>query len=322
MIRLGLAALAFGALLAGPASAQMLGTLQPSAAGPPSNPEYGGGIPIGSNVDPNRVTVRRDTWASRRRDRQRSDEALASAMPQVREEAVRLAASAAPECNVIDASLRATRASGEKLYEVACEAGPGYLIEASTNGPRAQDCVLQWSAGELARERGEDVDPNQNCGLPDNQYPIDVIAAYGRDAGVDCNVDQAVAMAENLYEIGCADRDGWRLEKRAGQWRATSCWEFGLKADSACRFSSASESKAEWPRFVAGTVISDCVPDAVSWMGDNPGRGSFYEIRCRSGEGLLVQFREGAAERTFSCAEAPRIFRRPCSLTTQPSGGA
>lgn len=315
MLKLGLIAVACGMLSALPAQAQTLGTLQPSSAGPSSNPEYGGGIPIGSNVDPNRVTVTRDTWASRRRDRRRSDEAIAAAPPQVRAAAERLVTEAALDCAIVDASLRTTRSDGSKLYEVACQTGPGYLIEDLASGPRAQDCVIQWSAAELSRRDGRPLDESQLCSLASNPDPVDVIAEYGREAGLQCEVDQALATAQDVYEIGCADRDGWRLERRAGQWRATSCWEFSLRSEAGCRFSAEAEARAEWPKLVAGSDASACVPEAVAWMGDNPQRGAFYEIRCQSGEGILVQFKDGATQRTFPCSEAPRIFRKPCSLT-------
>ncbi|HEV2082463.1 MAG TPA: hypothetical protein VGR32_08405 [Brevundimonas sp.] len=298
-----------------PAEAQSLGPLQPSAAGPPSNPEYGGGIPIGSNVDPNRVSVTRDTWASRRRDRRRSDEATAAAPPQVREAAERLVAAAGLDCALVDAALRVTREDGTRLYEVACDGGPGYLIEDLRSGARAQDCVLQWSAAELGRREGQPFDESQLCNLAANPDPVDVIAGYGREAGVQCDVDEALATAENVYEIGCSDRDGWRLERRGSAWKTTSCWEFRLRSDATCRFSGEADARAQWPGLVVGTDVSGCVPDAVAWMGDNAQRGAFYEVRCSTGDGFLVQFKDGATQRTFPCSEAPRIFRKPCSLS-------
>jgi hypothetical protein len=319
VLRLGLFATTCCALFAGSAEAQ---NMWPSAAGPPSNPEYGGGISIGSSVDPARVGVRRETWASRRRDRDRADDAAAASPERAREEATELATITVPACQVTDAALKTRPGDRARIYEVACATGPGYLLQADGVALNAQDCVAQWSAIELEREAGRRTDGVMSCNLPSNRNPMGVIADYGRQAGVSCDMDRALAVAENIYEIGCTDRDGWRLEQRAGQWRATACWEFNLRADATCRYSTVEEGRAQWPLLVAGTDASDCIPEAVAWLGDNPQRGAFYEIGCRSGAGLLVQFKDGRTERTFACSDAQRVFNRPCALSGGVAGGA
>jgi hypothetical protein len=240
-----------------------------------------------------------------------------------------LAAAVAPACQITESTLLGAREDGSKLYEVACASGPGYVIEAAAAGPKSYDCVLQWSYAQQARERDPAADVGQQCVLPGNQNPLGVIAAYGREAGLDCQVDQAVATAVGVYEIGCAGRDGWRLEKADAGWTATTCWQFALVSDTACRYSTPDESRAEWPKLVAGTDAAACQIQDVAWMGDNPARGSFYELKCASGEGIIVRFKDGAGQQTYSCVDAPQVFRKPCSLTTveapaaapQPAGG-
>ncbi|HEV2082464.1 MAG TPA: hypothetical protein VGR32_08410 [Brevundimonas sp.] len=300
-------ALAVGFFAAGAASAQS------------SNPDYGG-----RNVQPGDeqpVDMRRETSASRVRDDRRARQPQAPTAEEVMAAARPLAAAAAPACQVTEAALRGAREDGTKLYEVACASGPGYLLEDMAAGPKANDCVLQWSYGEMARDADPAADVGLQCSLPGNQNPMQVIATYGREAGLDCQVDQARALAVDVYEVGCAGRDGWRLEKVGASWKSSPCWDLQLRSDAVCNFSSEDESRAVWPRLVAGSDAAACVPVDVAWMGDNADRGSFYEIKCQSGEGIIVRFKDDAAQQTYSCLDAPQIFRKECTLTPAAATG-
>lgn len=272
------------------------------------------------------VQGRRETSASRLRDRERSDVRDAAAGQPTKEmvmaEIAPLAATAAPSCQPTDGALLGAREDGVRLYEIACATGPGYVIEATAEGPKAHDCVMQWSFGVLAREADPAANTGLQCSLPGNQNPTEVIAGYGRELGLTCEVDQAVATAIDVYEIGCAGRDGWRLEKNASGWQSTECWQFALRTDGVCRYTTPEESAAEWPKLVAGSDVAACQVQDVAWMGDNAERGSFFELKCSSGEGVIVRFKDGAAQQTYSCIDAPQIFRKPCSLTTVESPAA
>lgn len=299
------------------ALAVTIGLLSAGAAAAQSNPDYGG-----RNVQPGDeqpVDMRRETSASRVRDDRRARQPQPPTPEEVMAAARPLAAASAPQCQVTEAALRGAREDGTKLYEVSCASGPGYLIEDMATGPKANDCVLQWSYGEMARESDPAADVGLQCGLPGNANPMQVIAGYGREAGLDCQVDQAQALAVDVYELGCAGRDGWRLEKVDGAWKTSACWDFELRTDSVCKFSSEEETRAVWPQLVAGSDAAACVPADVAWIGDNAERGSFYEIACQSGEGIIVRFKDGAAQQTYSCVDAEQIFRKPCTLTPTPA---
>ena len=285
-----------------------------------SGPDYGG-----RNVQPGDerpVEMRRETSASRVREDRRARQPQPPTPEEVMAAATPLAAASAPACQVTEAALRGAREDGTKLYEIACASGPGYLIEAAAAGPKANDCVLQWSYGEMARENDPSADVGLQCELPGNQNPMEVIVGYGREAGVECQVDRAQAVAIDVYELGCASRDGWRIEKTNGAWKATPCWDFVLRTDAVCKFSTEEEIRATWPQLVAGSDAAACVPANVAWIGDNAERGSFYEIACQTGEGIIVRFKDGAAQQTYSCVDAPQIFRKPCTLTATEAAPA
>lgn len=304
-----------GALMATPAVAQVDSGLPAMPGGRTNQP--------GDDLV---VQGRRETSASRLRDSERREMREATQAAPTKEmimaEVTPLATAAAPSCQPTDGALLGAREDGVRLYEVACATGPGYLIEAAADGPKAHDCVQQWSFGVRARE----VDPAANvglqCTLPGNQNPTQVIAGYGRDLGLNCEVDQAVATAIDIYEIGCAGRDGWRVEKTASGWESTECWQFALRTQDTCRYTAREESAQEWPKLVAGTDAAACQIQDVAWMGDNPERGSFYELKCASGEGIIVRFKDGAGQQTYSCIDAPQIFNKPCSLTTTAPAAA
>ncbi len=270
-----------------------------------------------TSVMPGRISDGNQRSAQdRRRSDRRQQQAATPTPEQVAAEVTPLVAVAAPNCQMTESALLGAREDGTKLFEVACATGPGYVIEAVAGAPKANDCVLQWSFGEIQREADPAADVGLQCSLPGNQNPVQVIAAYGAEAGLNCQVDKALATAVDTYEIGCAERDGWRLERTSGAWEATPCWELALTSNITCRFSTEDDARAEWPKLVVGTDAAACQIEGVAWMGDNPDRGSFYELKCASGEGVIVRFKDGAGQQTYSCIDAPQIFRKPCSLTT------
>ncbi len=237
------------------------------------------------------------------------------------------ATAAGTGCDVTEAVvLGETIEGGHKIFEVVCDSQPGYIIIAS-DPPRAHGCVAQAGYAASARATDPTAEVGLQCGLPGNLDTVQVIAGYGREAGVECAVDQASATAIDIYEIGCSGRDGWVIEKRDSAWLTTPCWQLSLKTEQTCMYSSREEAAGEWLVLVAGSSVATCVPADVFWMGDNAQRGSFYEIRCVSGEGVIVRFKDGSTQQTYSCNDAEQVFRRPCSLTSAaaptatPAGG-
>ncbi len=225
------------------------------------------------------------------------------------------ATAAGTGCDVKEArTLGRTTEGRHDIFEIACDAGPGFIVIAS-EPPQSYDCLGQAGYAAQARAADPNAEVGLQCELEANQNAVAVVGGYARDAGLDCRVDEALATGVDAYEVGCAGRDGWLLQKRDGAWVSRSCWMTSLKTPGACLYSTREENAAEWPRLVAGSDAAACVPAEVEWMGDGGDRGSFYEIRCASGDGIIVRFKDDAAQQTYSCIDAPQIFRRPCNLT-------
>ncbi len=271
----------------------------------------------GEVVLPGRVGGGRE---DRNRQRQQARQPAPPTAEEIQAAASAVAAVAVPTCQVTESSLIGMRESGAKLYEVACATGPGYILEAVEGAPTAADCVLQSSLAWQLRKDNPEAEVGLQCALPGNQNRVAVITEYARQAGVSCNVDEAIAWNVRVYELGCAGTDGYRLEKsESGDWGATPCWRYALISTGTCQLTTAEETRTEWPKLVANTEIAACNVEDVSWMGDNPQRGAFYELKCSTGEGVIVRFQNGATQQVYSCVDAVQIFSKPCELTAAPA---
>lgn len=295
-----------------------------SSAGPAAAQVPGTGYTVINPGQRDVVEARQADHAAYGREREaRETEGRRSATDRARDRrlAQTAATAAGTGCDVTEASLMGqTLEGGHRIYEVACSAGSGFIIIAS-EPPQAHDCVGQAGYAAVARAADPEAEVGLQCILPANQNTVALIAGYAREAGLNCEVDQAIATAVGRYEIGCAGRDGWLLEKDASGWSSTACWIADLKGAGSCLYSTPEEASVQWLTLVEGTDAAACAPAAVEWMGDSAERGSFYEVRCGSGEGIIVRFKDGAPQQTYSCIDAPQIFRRPCNLT-QVEGSA
>lgn len=309
--------------LAGSAMALVLTTAAPALAqetrteGQSDESSEASGQVTGEVVLPGRIGGGRQ---EREQQRQRGRQPAPPTAEEIQAAASGVAAVAVPTCQVTESSLLGMREGGAKLYEVACATGPGYIIEAVEGAPTAADCVLQSSLAWQLRQENPEADVGLQCALPGNQNRVQVISGYAQEAGVSCNADEAIAWNVRVYELGCAGTDGYRLQKdEGGAWTAMPCWRYALISTGTCQLTTAEESRTEWPKLVANTEIAACNIEDVSWMGDNPQRGAFYELKCSTGEGVIVRFHEGATQQVYSCVDAMQIFSKACELTAVPA---
>lgn len=214
----------------------------------PTAPPFEGSVPRapGTATDEIPLTVTRDNTSGSRLNRQTNEErrqaerrrraargeAIAptvATQAQIVETAQALATGAGVECRVTEAALLGVNAEEAPVYEAACAEGPGQLIIAATP-TQAFNCF------ELAGAPG-----GQQCTLGVNQNSLAVIGGWARDSGVTCRIDQAAAIGRSvegnlIYEVGCADADGYWLERASDGWRLQSCRVITASGET-CRFS-------------------------------------------------------------------------------------
>jgi hypothetical protein len=242
-----------------------------------------------------------------------------------RQAAQALLTAAGVDCQVAEATLLGVTAERHSTYEAVCTGGPGYFVVGSTP-PQTFNCVELAGQAETSRLRDPAADVGQQCTLPANLDPLPLLSTYAREAGIDCTVDQASAVGKNaagdlIYEIGCADRDGYWLEKAAGDWKKTPCWELALR-EAACRYSTNAESLGAWKTILAGTDAAACDVQAARRAGRDAEGLIVYEVKCGAGDGYLARVGEAlTAQRVHPCAEAAHIGGG-CALTAAPAATA
>lgn len=209
-----------------------------------------------------------------------------------------------------------------QVYEAACANAEGYILIASTP-PQAFSCIELAGTAAITRARDPNADVGQQCVMPANQNGLAIIGGWARAAGATCTIDEALAIGKSdannmVYEIGCANADGYWLEKTATGWDLKDCLQIA-SMNGSCRFTTAQEQAQGFQAKLAGTDASDCAVTQVRMMGQNA-NGRFYEAKCAAeGQGYIARVdNAGATQQVYACATAQRIGGG-CTLTPAPA---
>ncbi len=258
------------------------------------------------------------------RSRTRANRRNAARQPaQMTPEAIKAEAEAAlaagsTACTVTDQRMLGMTGENAKLFEVACDSAPGYLVVTSTP-PQIIDCVLvdhtaKQMAAQAAAEPAAEGAPAQSqptCELPGNKDIEGFLKGYATQAGVPCTVDQARVMGQSssgavIYEIGCAGADGYWIEKAASGWTKTECLQV-LAQKGACGFTTPEEQSATVKSWLTGTEAADCDVQQVRLMGQNA-NGRFVELTCAGSTGIIIRHNaEFAVQQVYPCETAQAI---------------
>ena len=298
--------------LIGGAMALRLISAQPALA--QIAPDDRGGVDERANSD--RIVPRRER--DRNRNPQQAAPVAAPTPEENRAAAQAMLTAAGVTCQVSEAALLGVTADQYTTYEAVCAGGPGYLAVASTP-PQTFNCLELAGQAETTRMRDPAADVGQQCTLPVNLDPVPLLTTYARAAGVDCTIDKGAAIGKStagnlIYEIGCADRDGYWLEQAAEGWVATPCWDLALQQDT-CRYSTEAETKGAWGTVLAGTAAAACDVQEARRVGRDAQGLTVYEVKCGAGDGYFARVGTTyTAQRVHTCAEAATIAGG-CTLT-------
>ncbi|MBW8304511.1 MAG: hypothetical protein K0M78_11350, partial [Brevundimonas sp.] len=272
---------------------------------------------VSGNIPGDGARERRDR-RNRDRNQERSNAAPAASPEENKAAAQALLTAAGVSCQVSEATLLGVTAEQQATYEATCIEGPGYLAVSSTP-PLTFNCLELAGQAETTRLRDPEADVGQQCTLPVNLNPVPVLSAYARAAGVDCTVDQGAAIGKStagnlIYEVGCADRDGYWLENAEGAWKATPCWDLALEQET-CRYSTAAETMNAWRTVLAGTDAAACDVQQARRVGRDAQGLTVYEVKCGAGGGYFARVGSTfTAQRVNNCIEAA-TFAGGCTLT-------
>lgn len=315
--------------LLGGAFALALVATQPSLAQVPQDGQGGrdetnraSGTISGESVLPGRIGGGREDQ-DERRERERNRRPARPAAPtaeQVMAGAQAQLTAAGKDCQVNQAVLLGTDPQQQAIYEAACVTGPGYIVVASTP-PLAVDCIELAGTAATARARNPEANVGQQCAIPANDNGLSVIGGWAKEAGVTCTVDQALAVGKSqagntIYEVGCADQDGYWLEKTSSGWDLQDCMQVVASAGT-CNFTTPEEQAAGFKSKLVGTDAASCDIQGLRLMGQNA-NGRFYEAKCAAGDGYIARVNtEGVTQQVYPCATA-QLIGGGCTLTTAP----
>lgn len=225
-----------------------------------------------------------------------------------------LAARAGVTCQISEAILLGRTDDGLDVYEAACGTEPGYMLTASTP-PVVTSCIVANTAAAHALAADPTARAPGACTLPSNLNVDAVMAAYAREAGVTCLVDEGRAIGQvgdrAIYEIGCAGRDGYRITPGETGWDKVSCLVV-VNAGASCAFTTPAEQYATLQALLEGTDGAACVVDGGRYMGASA-NGTYYEAKCSGAEGFIFRVKDGTTE-AFRCADAQGVAGG-CRLT-------
>ena len=279
----------------------------------------------GSLTDTNPTPTTRATPSRlRRQERPRTAAPAAPTPQQVLAAAQEQATLANTNCQVSEAKLLGLTAEHTAVYEVACAAGPGFIIESKTP-PTATDCIILAYSAERRHAADPSSDGGVKCALPANADTQKFVRDYAQQAGVPCTVDQTKVMGQSndgavVYEIGCSDAAGYWIRKEAGAWTKTPCIQV-IAENGTCDFTSTAENAGYVKTLLAGSAAEPCNVVEARLMGRNA-NGVFYEAKCQGADGLIARLNaENAVQQIYPCATAQQIGGG-CTLTPAPAAAA
>lgn len=228
---------------------------------------------------------------------------------------------AGASCDILEGYHPGDTRGRTPIFEVRCARGPGFLITAG-DPPEVFNCLLLDAQEQARHERDPEAPVTNLCLLEGSRDAVAVLTPLAREAGFDCEVDQAlwIGRIENVgdrYEVGCVGRSGAWLETAVNGASVTEiydCLEV-VKLGGACRFSSAEELTATVAALLPETGAPACDPAAGRLVGAAAGGDRYYELACRNGPGFIFRVRSSGYDQHWPCAQATGIIGG-CKLET------
>ena len=222
------------------------------------------------------------------------------------------------DCDPVDAYLLGatefdkpdgTKAKGQ-LYEVACKAGPGFIVTSvsPTEVGQAFTCSL---AAKLAAKTPGSIE----CVLPENKPHYTWLTPVVQPYLPGCQISNARVIgstsAEPLidrYEVGCGAQAGGIIDYAQLGAKAPTEFKSCLVVDgtsSACEFTTKEQMTAVL-KPIAAAADKDCQVNNARFVGVNKENdGMFYEFGCANKPGFIALTKmDNTFERNIPCASA------------------
>lgn len=197
----------------------------------------------------------------------------------------------------------------DKAYEVSCNEGLGYLIINTAPKPKAVDCVSLSAA--------------QPCQLPGNANPKAGMAPLVKQAGVDCDIADALgrgatASGAVYIEVSCKNRLGTVIKVEPGQPPVSSECAQLVGGNLECKLTTVEQIRTAERAVIQGLVTASgktCAIKDTRTVGRLTSGDSAFEVACNDGAGyMLLQKADASLDRALPCANAESIAGG-CKLT-------
>jgi hypothetical protein len=234
-----------------------------------------------------------------------------------------LVAAASLPCKVTDARLigkappdKKTGSPGSSLYEVACDAAPGFLLQTAAAGPpNAFSCILVNYPADPATKT------NTPCILPTNLELKPAVATLLSSAKVNCAPDgiRGIGQTANntLIEVSCPGGVGYVVTASAPldiakPASATNCLAYDAASGNIkCTLATPAVRLAVVDN-LAKTANNGCVVKDRRFVGLFTDGTEGFEVSCEGGKGYIFKVSQGAIKETLDCAKVPG---GTCTLT-------
>jgi hypothetical protein len=217
-----------------------------------------------------------------------------------------------------------TNAQRQKInfYEVSCDEGLGYVLEAGPESAIAFNCLGINADAEAQVAAGKQ--PSLTCRLPNNLDAKQGLVPILTKAGRSCTVANARAMGatptgEIYLEAACNGGTGYVIKTAApGSGAANEvmdCAEF-LGTQSECQLTTKPQIVAAIAQLAVQNGSACATPTDARYMGAGS-TSAYYEIACGTGnQGFVIQTAKagGKVEAVIECSKAQAVGAG-CKLT-------
>jgi hypothetical protein len=223
-------------------------------------------------------------------------------------------------CTPVDAYLVQSGADPKtkvksSIYEVACQEGPGYIIQSAGDGTAAAfDCLAQ--AETAAKNPG-----GLTCRLDANVDPKAGFAKLVTSMGHPCTatgarIMGATAAGDTYYELACSGGKGFVLQTSLGKPAvASDCIQTLGGGATECTLTTKATILAGLGDLATKSGKPCTVSDARLVGADAKSGATYYELACGSSPGFMVQANaQGGFEQAIDCSKAQPIGGG-CTLT-------
>ncbi len=212
---------------------------------------------------------------------------------------------------------------GQKIYEVVCQEGLGYMILSPAPGtPNAFDCLGMSS---LKPKEGQPDTGQVYCRLPANAEPEKAVAAIAAKAGVSCPVTQAHYVGTSAdgkldqYEVACADGTANIVQNpRVGSTQKLMSANCLLLNPGTCATYLPKDKMLAQLASIAAPAKRECqVSDSRYMATVTSNNNSYFEVACSGDKpGYVLQVDAGYKYvAAIECARATSIAGG-CNLTS------